>query len=74
MKKIEDKVVLKRIFRLMLALTIVVTLVAAAFIVMSFLRMAEMELFTALVTGLCMLIILAFVSLTLWAGIRAFRE
>ena len=74
MKKIQDKAVLTKSFWLMLVLTIVVTLVAAAFIAFSFLRMDEMELVTCLVTGLCMLIILAFVSLTLWLGLRAFRE
>ncbi len=74
MKKAVDKDVLVLTFRLMLALTVAVTLIAAAFIVFAFVRMEQMELYTCLVTGLCMLMILVSVSLTLWFGIRAYRE
>ncbi len=74
MKKTKDKATLAKIFWFMLAVTIVVTLAAATFIVFSFLRMAKMELYTCLVTGLCMAIILVFVSITLWLGINTFRE
>ncbi|MBP5356840.1 MAG: hypothetical protein J6Y68_01675 [Clostridia bacterium] len=70
----DNKEKLTKIFRLMLALTIAVTLICVTFIVFSFIRMAQMELFACLVTGISMLIILALVSLTLWFGIRAFRE